>query len=166
MKDLRAGGGRGGGAARCAAAEAKGLGLPSAGRTPDAGSPRPTSANWWSKAASVDGGEHGREEPCLVTGDYLTGRVYSARFEEVTGEADPEWPPHPSRLFSGLTAAWGREERSKSSVCPGMAGAAARPQNSGEHIPGALVQAFVPVNDSRDAAVDVHERRGRSLRRH
>src|SRR4051794_27457337 len=38
---------------------------------------------------------------------YLTGRVYSAQFDDGDAKATPEWPPHPSRLFSALTAAWG-----------------------------------------------------------
>ena len=38
---------------------------------------------------------------------YLTGRVYSAVFEDGDDKVEPEWPPHPSRLFSALVAAWG-----------------------------------------------------------
>lgn len=39
--------------------------------------------------------------------DYLTGRVYSAQFEDGDRKLNAEWPPHPSRLFSALVAAWG-----------------------------------------------------------
>jgi CRISPR-associated protein Csb2 len=38
---------------------------------------------------------------------YLMGRVYSTRFEDGDKKNEPEWPPHPSRLFSALVAAWG-----------------------------------------------------------
>jgi CRISPR-associated protein Csb2 len=38
---------------------------------------------------------------------YLLGRVYSARLEDGDLKNEPEWPPHPSRLFSALTSAWG-----------------------------------------------------------
>ena len=38
---------------------------------------------------------------------YLMGRVYSAAFDDGDAKAVPEWPPHPSRLFSALTGAWG-----------------------------------------------------------
>src|SRR5579883_849700 len=41
---------------------------------------------------------------------YLMGRVYSASFDDGDAKAEPEWLPHPSRLFSALTAAWGTEE--------------------------------------------------------
>ena len=38
---------------------------------------------------------------------YLMGRVYSAAFDDGDDKREPEWPPHPSRLFSALVAAWG-----------------------------------------------------------
>lgn len=38
---------------------------------------------------------------------YLTGRVYSSRFEDGDLKESVEWPPHPSRLFSAMVAAWG-----------------------------------------------------------
>jgi CRISPR-associated protein Csb2 len=37
----------------------------------------------------------------------LTGRVYSSRFEDGDLKESVEWPPHPSRLFSAMVAAWG-----------------------------------------------------------
>lgn len=39
--------------------------------------------------------------------NFLTGRVYSSRLEDGDNKQEPEWPPHPSRLFSALVAAWG-----------------------------------------------------------
>ncbi|MGA2724212.1 MAG: type I-U CRISPR-associated protein Csb2 [Bryobacteraceae bacterium] len=82
---------------------------------------------------------------------YLMGRVYSAVFDDGDDKREPEWPPHPSRLFSALVAAWGDggaeeelrpalkwlEEQAAPAICAG--GATGRK----------LVQAFVPVNDAR-----------------
>ena len=39
--------------------------------------------------------------------NYLMGRVYSSAFEDGDDKTEPEWPPHPSRLYSALVAAWG-----------------------------------------------------------
>jgi CRISPR-associated protein Csb2 len=50
---------------------------------------------------------------------YLMGRVYSARFEDGDRKNEPEWPPHPSRLFSALTSAWadgGAEEELRAAL--------------------------------------------------
>lgn len=81
---------------------------------------------------------------------YLTGRVYSAVFEDGDDKAVPEWPPHPSRLFSALVASWG-EGGAEEDLIPALewlevqgaptiyAGSCSRRK---------LVKTFVPVNDS------------------
>ena len=39
--------------------------------------------------------------------EFLTGRVYSSVFDDGDNKQRPEWPPHPSRLYSALVSAWG-----------------------------------------------------------
>ena len=39
--------------------------------------------------------------------EFLTGRVYSSVFDDGDSKQKPEWPPHPSRLYSALVSAWG-----------------------------------------------------------
>lgn len=81
---------------------------------------------------------------------YLTGRVYSAVFDDGDAKAEPEWPPHPSRLFSALTAAWsdGGGEDELRSALEWLERQGAPRILAGEHTPRKLVQAFVPVNDT------------------
>lgn len=93
---------------------------------------------------------------------YLMGRVYSARFEDGDGKADPEWPPHPSRLFSALTAAWG-EGGAEEELRPALEWLEQQTPPRilfGRHTTRALVQAFVPVNDSETLPED-RSRKGR-----
>jgi CRISPR-associated protein Csb2 len=81
---------------------------------------------------------------------YLMGRVYSAAFDDGDTKAEPEWPPHPSRLFSALTAAWGEggaEDRLRGAL-EWLERQGAPRVLAGEHTARSLVQAFVPVNDS------------------
>ncbi len=93
---------------------------------------------------------------------YLLGRVYSARFEDGDGKADPEWPPHPSRLFSALTAAWG-DGGAEEELRTALEWLEQQPPPRilfGRHTTRALVQAFVPVNDSEMLPED-RSRKGR-----
>lgn len=81
---------------------------------------------------------------------YLAGRVYSAVFEDGDDKQEPEWPPHPSRLFSALVAAWGD--------CGGEEDLAAALRwleqqdpptiYAGDCTPRRATQVYVPVNDS------------------
>jgi CRISPR-associated protein Csb2 len=82
---------------------------------------------------------------------YLMGRVYSARFEDGDLKNEPEWPPHPSRLFSALTSAWaegGAEEELRAAL-EWLERQPAPRILAGPHTTRKLVQAFVPVNDSK-----------------
>jgi CRISPR-associated protein Csb2 len=93
---------------------------------------------------------------------YLLGRVYSARFEDGDGKADPEWPPHPSRLFSALTAAWG-DGGAEDELRPALEWLEEQAPPRilfGRHTTQKLVQAFVPVNDSQTLPED-RSRKGR-----
>jgi len=87
---------------------------------------------------------------------YLTGRVYSSVFEDGDTKTEPEWPPHPSRLFSALVSAWG-ESGAEETLKPALEWL----ENQGAPVIYAadctrrkLVQAFVPVNDHRSLPED------------
>jgi CRISPR-associated protein Csb2 len=81
---------------------------------------------------------------------YLMGRVYSARFEDGDEKNEPEWPPHPSRLFSALVAAWGdggAEEELKPAL-EWFEESASPMIYAGACSHRKVVDTFVPVNDS------------------
>ncbi len=87
---------------------------------------------------------------------YLTGRVYSAVFDDGDDKTEPEWPPHPSRLFSALVAAWG-DGGAETELLPALEWLecqAAPAIYAGSCTPRKLVRAFVPVNDSRTLPED------------
>lgn len=95
---------------------------------------------------------------------YLTGRVYSAVFEDGDDKREPEWPPHPSRLFSALVAAWG-DGGAEEDLLPALKWLEEQPAPTiyaGNCTQRKLVQAFVPVNDDRGLPDD-RERKGRAF---
>jgi CRISPR-associated protein Csb2 len=80
---------------------------------------------------------------------YLTRRVYAATFESVSSKTEPEWPPHPSRLFSALVAAWG-DGGAEVELLPALKWLEEQPAPiiyAGTHTTRRVVQTFVPVND-------------------
>jgi CRISPR-associated protein Csb2 len=81
---------------------------------------------------------------------YLTGRVYSAEFDDGDIKAKAEWPPHPSRLFSALVAAWGEggAEEELKPVLEWLQKQESPTIYAGDCTQRKLVQAFVPVNDT------------------
>jgi CRISPR-associated protein Csb2 len=94
--------------------------------------------------------------------NYLMGRVYSARFEDGDLKDEPEWPPHPSRLFSALTSAWG-EGGAEDELRGALEWLERQPAPrilAGPHTVRKLAQAFVPVNDSKTVPED-RPRKGR-----
>lgn len=95
---------------------------------------------------------------------YLMGRVYSARFEDGDLKDEPEWPPHPSRLFSALTSAWGEggAEEELRAALEWLERQPAPRILAGPHTVRKLVQAFVPVNDSKTVPDD-RPRKGRAF---
>lgn len=73
------------------------------------------------------------------------------KFEDGDDKREPEWPPHPSRLFSALAAAWG-DSGAEESLVPALSwleGQNPPKIYAGTCSPRKLVQAFVPVNDHR-----------------
>jgi CRISPR-associated protein Csb2 len=81
--------------------------------------------------------------------EFLTGRYVAASFDD---RDVPEWPPHPTRVFSALTAALAEgggdpEERSalewlERQPPPALV--------AGQGVPRAGYESFVPVNDTAD----------------
>jgi len=81
--------------------------------------------------------------------EYLTGRSVATRFSE---RDEPEWPPHPARLFSAMVAAMhetGNDADERSALQwlerqepPALSVSDATPRTT--------VSAFVPVNDSNE----------------
>lgn len=98
---------------------------------------------------------------------YLTGRVCAAVFDDGDSKLEPEWPPHPSRLFSALVAAWGDGGGEEELRAPLKWLETLKPPSllADECSPRELVQAYVPVNDSRgtDALPDERPRKGRTF---
>lgn len=90
---------------------------------------------------------------------YLTGRVYSAAFDDGDDKTEPEWPPHPSRLFSALVAAWGDggAENELRPALEWLENQGAPEIHAGTCTVRRLVNPFVPVNDEvtkqRDAVL-------------
>lgn len=80
---------------------------------------------------------------------YLLGRTYSSDFDDGDVKSRPEWPPHPSRLYSALVAAW-----AEGGAEPELRGSLEWLENqsppeiiSGEASRRRIVHAFVPIND-------------------
>lgn len=93
---------------------------------------------------------------------YLMDRVYAADFEDGDGKAAVEWPPHPSRLYSALVAAWA-EGGEEPELRPALEWIEAQPPPvvyAGEAAPRKRVNTFVPVNDVRSLPED-RPRKGR-----
>jgi CRISPR-associated protein Csb2 len=87
---------------------------------------------------------------------YLTGRVYSAAFDDGDNKTEPEWPPHPSRLFSALVSAWGEggAEEDLRPALEWLENQGAPTIYAGDCTHRKQVQTFVPVNDSRTLPED------------
>ena len=91
--------------------------------------------------------------------NFLTGRFVATCHND---RRQPEWPPHPARLFSALVAAWAdadeldAEERAalewlESQTPPEIAASEAVPRKAVSH--------FVPVNDASVVSRSWYERR-------
>ncbi len=95
--------------------------------------------------------------------NFLTGRFVATRHND---RRQPEWPPHPARLFSALVAAWadadepdGAERAAlewiESQAPPAIAATDAVPRKAVPH--------FVPVNDTTVISRNWYERRAGSV---
>ncbi len=94
--------------------------------------------------------------------EYLLGRVYAGDFSD---RSEPEWPPHPSRLFSALSAAHleGNRSRKERRALEWLeqqgppAIHAAQPGNANK------VTVFVPTNYPDDGIPELRGRQPRSF---
>src|SRR6516162_9289428 len=101
---------------------------------------------------------------------YLTGRVCAAPIDEGDAKESVEWPPHPSRLFSALVSSWA-EGGGEPELRGALEWLELQPPPEICFSPGSgnrMVEAYVPVNDSRErkrCPIHGHARRGASHRR-
>lgn len=80
--------------------------------------------------------------------DYLTGRVVSTQYND---REAVEWPPHPARLFSALTAVWADADEPDSDERAALEWLERQPAPDiacGEHFPRTVKKHYVPVNDT------------------
>ena len=95
--------------------------------------------------------------------NFLTGRFVATCHND---RRQPEWPPHPARLFSALVAAWADAKEPNCSeraalewleaqAPPGIA--------SSEAVPRKVVSHFVPVNDASIVSRSWYERRAENV---
>lgn len=100
---------------------------------------------------SLYGFERWRVAMLVLRVSYLMGRVYSAVFDDGDSKLRPEWPPHPSRLFSALVSAWG-DGGAEPELVPALEWLERQPPPAiyaAECSVRKRVEAFVPVNDER-----------------
>ena len=95
--------------------------------------------------------------------NFLTGRFVATCHND---RRQPEWPPHPARLFSALVAAWADADEPdiaeraalewlESQAPPGVA--------ASEAVPRKVVSHFVPVNDASVVSRSWYERRADNI---
>lgn len=102
-------------------------------------------------------------ESFIVEVNFLTGRFVATCHND---RRQPEWPPHPARLFSALVAAWADADEPdvaeraalewiESLPPPAIAASAA--------VPRKVVSHFVPVNDASVISTTWYERRAENV---
>lgn len=96
--------------------------------------------------------------------DLLALRYTAMQFND---RSHPEWPPHPARLFSAMTAAWADDDEPDPLARIAMAWLEAQPPPTitcSEVRHRAVVTHFVPVNDPTAVKVlpEYRERQGRT----
>lgn len=86
--------------------------------------------------------------------DFLTGVCRAAR---EPGDATPDWPPQPDRVFSALVSAWAaRGERSEERAALEWLEAQSSPTiYASDHTPRTTPDVFVPPNDFQTPGADL-----------
>lgn len=95
--------------------------------------------------------------------EYLLGRVYAGDFRD---RSQPEWPPHPARLFSALTAAYFEGERSSRERAALLWLEKQGPpyvRASPPGIPNKDITAFVPTNYPGDLVPELRSKQPRAF---
>ena len=91
--------------------------------------------------------------------DFLTGRFVATCHND---RRQPEWPPHPARLFSALVAAWAdadEPDAAERAALEWLESQAAPDIAASEAVPRKAVSHFVPVNDASVVSRSWYERR-------
>ena len=91
--------------------------------------------------------------------NFLTGRFVATCHND---RRQPEWPPHPARLFSALVAAWADADEPDPSECVALEWLESQPPPgiaASDAVPRRVVSHFVPVNDASVVSRGRYERR-------
>ena len=91
--------------------------------------------------------------------NFLTGRFVATRHND---RRQPEWPPHPARLFSALVSVWAdadEPDRSEHAALEWLESQAPPGIAASEAVPRKVVSHFVPVNDASIVSRSWYERR-------
>ena len=93
--------------------------------------------------------------------NFLTGRFVATCHND---RRQPEWPPHPARLFSALVAAWADADEpdgSERAALEWLESQAPPAVSASEAVPRRVVSHFVPVNDA--SVVSRYEQRAEKV---
>ena len=91
--------------------------------------------------------------------NFLTGRFVATCHND---RRQPEWPPHPARLFSALVAAWADADEPDGSERAALEWLESQPPPgiyASEAVPRRVVSHFVPVNDASVVSRGWYKRR-------
>ena len=91
--------------------------------------------------------------------NFLTGRFVATCHND---RRQPEWPPHPARLFSALVAAWADADEPDPSERAALEWLESQPPPgiyASEAVPRRVVSHFVPVNDASVVSRGWYKRR-------
>ena len=94
--------------------------------------------------------------------NFLTGRYVATFYND---RRQPEWPPHPARLFSALVAAWAEDGRDpdERAVLEWLETLAPPAIAASDAAPRKVVSHFVPVNDAAVVSRTFQERKAERL---
>jgi len=95
--------------------------------------------------------------------NFLTGRFVATCHND---RRQPEWPPHPARLFSALVAAWAdpnEPDAAERAALEWLESQAPPEIAASEAVPRKAVSHFVPVNDASVVSRSWYERRANNV---
>ena len=95
--------------------------------------------------------------------NFLTGRYVATFYND---RRQPEWPPHPARLFSALVATWAEDGRDpdERAVLEWLETLAPPAIAASDAAPRKVVSHFVPMNDAAVVSRTFQERKAKKLR--
>ena len=95
--------------------------------------------------------------------NFLTGRYVATCHNN---RRQPEWPPHPARLFSALVVAWAdvdKPDQAEREALEWLEGLGPPAITTPDAIPRRVVSHFVPVNDTTVIGLSLQERRAKKI---